>query len=163
VLGLGVTRSILEIMKRSFGFLATLVVLTAPAAAQTVSYEARWLAVQDFLREQGYDLFRSRVEVVTNGDTSRMWVDLQAGSEYVLIGMCDDRCEKLDLGVSDFYHQPVAPNVDFGDASLVLITAERSDRYRLRGEPVSCGGASCIVALAVFRRDGILTAARRRP
>lgn len=150
-------------MRRSVGFLVTLVVLSAPAVAQTVSYEARWLAVQEFLREQGYDLSRSRVEVVANGDTSRLWVDLQAGSEYVLIGLCDDRCGTVDVGLSDFYHQPVTPNVDFGESALVLITAERSDRYRLLGEPTSCDGASCVVGLAVFRRDGLVTTARRRP
>lgn len=149
-------------MTRLLGFLMLLGVPAAPATAQSVSYEARWVAVQGFMQDLGYDLSRSRFEVVSPGDTARQWVDFQAGSAYVVVALCGDRCRAVDLRMSDFYRQPVTPDVDFGDASIFMFTAARSDRYRLHAEPMGCDGASCIVGVAVFRRDGVVTAARRR-
>jgi hypothetical protein len=79
---------------------------------------------------------------------------LEAGREYLIVGVCDDECGDLDLRVHDTLGRPVAADEDALPRPMVDFTPKRGGEHAVRASMVSCGQTVCRYAVAVLAVEG---------
>ena len=77
-------------------------------------------------------------------------VFLEAGRQYLIVGVCDDDCSDLDLRLHDTVGRAVAAAEDGLPRPMIDFTPRRSGEHALRTSMVACSRAVCRYAVAVF-------------
>jgi hypothetical protein len=149
-------------MRRSVALIPFLLLATAPAAYSQGSYrtilEAQLDAVQDRMSTEGYrpdskaaytDMI---VGVLDPGAEVGLEVDLVAGVEYMIMGVCDADCDDLDLTLTDTEGTEVSSDA-LDDAYPVLVfTAPSSGAHILWVTMFDCSVSPCSFGYKVFRK-----------
>jgi hypothetical protein len=88
-------------------------------------------------------------------------VQLTAGVQYVLFGVCDKDCTDFDLQLSDAGGNAVASDVEPDDTPMVRITPTRTGMYTVQGVMASCGQEPCYYGIGVYGNASAIAAAPR--
>ncbi|MFC1575565.1 PPC domain-containing protein [Gemmatimonadota bacterium] len=75
---------------------------------------------------------------------------LQAGSEYIVIGFCDADCGDLDLFLLDPSGNEIQSDVLPDKEPVLAFTAEATGRYQVRVDMVACSAEPCGFGVAVY-------------
>lgn len=131
-------------------FLPLLVVLPAALWAQTPSERVRALGHE----AAGYSLVgQIRVGALPKGGEGVFPVELAAGSDYVVVGFCDEQCDDLDLLLLDPAGATVTSDV-LPDAEPTLrFTAEESGLHEVWVVVVGCSAESCSFGAGVYAAE----------
>ena len=82
----------------------------------------------------------------------RFTIDLEAGTEYRIVGTCDNDCTDVDL----FLYDPSGALVDSDeladDIPVVSVTPQRSGTYALEGLMFECATEFCFVGIGAWAR-----------
>jgi hypothetical protein len=87
-------------------------------------------------------LNQSRFEMVS--------LDLDIGTQYVILGQCDTDCSDLDFVLYDQAGNQVDDDVEMDDAPVVAVTPRRSGTYRVKVTMATCTAEPCRYGVAVF-------------
>ncbi len=87
-----------------------------------------------------------------NGETASDTVTLTGGAAYVLLGVCDDDCAALELGLLAANGYEVDAARRSGNAPIVRVTPRETMRYRVTIRMTGCGMNPCWYGLRIFRR-----------
>jgi hypothetical protein len=92
-----------------------------------------------------------RAGALDNGETASDTVTLAGGTAYVLLGVCDDDCATLELGLFAANGYEVDAASRSGNAPIVRITPRETARYRVAVRMTGCGMNPCWFGVRVFR------------
>jgi hypothetical protein len=131
-----------------------------PAAAQqSRQVVVRQLeSVPSMARGQGYSLDRgafgtgSLVGLLPASGTVALEMELRAGTEYMIVGVCDEDCDDLDLRMNDADSETLDDDLLDDDAPILTFTPRKSGPHSLIISMASCSANSCYFGLSVNRK-----------
>jgi hypothetical protein len=100
--------------------------------------------------------FASVAEIVTGslaeGRSHSVELELDAGVEYMIVGVCDVDCSDVDLFLRDRSGRVVDSDVEMDDVPVVTVTPQRTGSYILEVRMVACSAAPCRYGLGMYGR-----------
>ena len=87
-----------------------------------------------------------------SGASTNHSVQLNGGTSYSLIGVCDNDCSDLDLRLYDPNGREVASDVLTDDKPVVSWTPRRTGTYTVRAIMTSCSSEPCRYGIGVYGR-----------
>ena len=104
--------------------------------------------------EEGFAPFDSRrTGELGLGGVAGEEIDLQAGTTYGIVGLCDVDCSDLDLRLLDPDAASVSEDDAGDDGPVLLVTAGTSGVFTVEVSMVRCAAASCGWAVQVYADD----------
>ncbi|MEO0559857.1 MAG: hypothetical protein AAF170_16935 [Bacteroidota bacterium] len=88
------------------------------------------------------------------GSEERFTIDLDAGQEYVIAGVCDNDCTDIDLRLYDPDGELVDEDVLEDDVPVVTVTPDREGQYTIEGIMYECQTEFCFIGLSAWVRQG---------
>ena len=146
-------------MKRILIFLAA--VAAAAAAPAPAHAQDEWTQqVRRYLQQygsrfeaEGYTLTHRIYTGALNDDASeRVQLDLDIGTEYQIIGACDNDCSDVDLTLYDGNGNVVDSDLLADDVPIVSVTVTRSGNFTVVVSMASCSAEPCRYGIGVFGR-----------
>lgn len=86
--------------------------------------------------------------------TERFTIDLEAGQEYQIVGVCDNDCTDIDLRLYDPSGNLVDEDVLEDDVPVVTVTPDQAGQYAIDGIMYECQTDFCYIGLAAWARQG---------
>jgi hypothetical protein len=124
-------------------------------AARATSTVNQLLASANRLaRAHGYTQAASRpASGALNDDHSEdVGLTLNAGRQYLLVGVCDADCSDMDLRLTSPGGSVVAQDVETDDTPVLQFTAPASGSYRVRVMMATCTTNPCYYGVALYAR-----------
>lgn len=87
-----------------------------------------------------------------NGTSEPHTINLDGGTAYMLVGVCDNDCADLDFRLYDANGNEIASDVANDDTPVISITPRRSGRYILRAVMADCRADPCRYGIGVYGR-----------
>ena len=92
----------------------------------------------------------ARVGTLNTEESESFTLTLQAGVSYIVMGTCDEDCERLDLVLSDVTSHDLAADRASDNAPVVRVTPRETASYRVRTIMANCRMNPCWYGLAVL-------------
>ena len=86
------------------------------------------------------------------GASTNHSVQLNGGTAYSLIGVCDNDCSDFDLRLFDSSGREVASDVLTDDTPIVSVTPRRSGTYTVRAIMTACSNQPCRYGIGIYGR-----------
>lgn len=143
-------------MKHIMIVAAALALFAVPGRA---SAQDPWLAlVQEQLQAASSAVqsegFASTHDVVTGrlaeGEAEEIEVELDAGIDYVVLGVCDQDCSDVDLVLRDPAGNVVDNDVATDDVPVVAVSPTRTGTYTVEVHMAACSAEPCRYGVAVY-------------
>ncbi|MFL5541750.1 MAG: hypothetical protein ACJ8J0_22380 [Longimicrobiaceae bacterium] len=112
--------------------------------------QAASIAINNGLRRTHEPLIGS---LRTNASTNHA-VQLNAGTAYQIIGVCDNDCSDFDLRLFDPSGREVDSDVLTDDKPVVSVTPSRSGTYTVRAIMTTCSSEPCRYGIGVYGGGG---------
>ncbi len=134
--------------------------LAAPTVMRAQSYTDQ---MQGYMNTQAQNsAFRegfASVSTMQTGSTNQgsntsHYVQLNGGSNYMIIGVCDRDCTDVDLRLYDPSGNNIATDVATDDHPTLRFLAPVTGNYRLQVEMAQCAHNPCFYGYQVFMRQG---------
>lgn len=104
------------------------------------------------LPEQGFSLIDvPKTELLAAESASTVSLNLAPGSEYVVLGVCDNDCSDLDLALIKGGIE-LAKDTEEDDWPYLKVTPTSSPDYDIKVSMHSCSTATCGYQLSIWRR-----------
>lgn len=87
-----------------------------------------------------------------DGESTRLGLNLDGGTAYMLVGVCDNDCADLDFRLFDPNGNEVAADVATDDTPVITITPRRGGQYTLQAVMADCRNAPCRYGIGVYGR-----------
>ena len=105
------------------------------------------------IREHGYSADRDPITGSLNSAANEsMMVNLQGGTRYAIVGVCDNDCSDVDLRIWDPNGTKLAEDIQTDDTPVLEFTATVTGQYRLSVEMATCRTNPCYWGVQVFKR-----------
>jgi hypothetical protein len=141
-------------MKLRLLALAAVVVATAAAAQQDAWTQQVRRQLQEFgarFEDQGYRMIhRIYTGALDDGESEAVELSLDIGTEYQIVGACDEDCTDLDFVLYDGSGREVDSDLLEDDVPVVAVTVTRSGAFRLRVAMAACSEEPCRYGIGVF-------------
>ena len=131
--------------------------LIAPTLAAQDQWEQQvrqqLIQISGFLTNDGYTLTHVSTDNALNDDgTFELWLDLEGGVEYAIVGVCDEDCSDVDLEVFSSEGVSIDSYYDLDDFPLVALIPNRSARFRIHVYMAACSLEPCSWGVGIFGR-----------
>lgn len=87
---------------------------------------------------------------LAQGDDEEFELDLEAGTNYFVVGVCDGGCSDLDLVLTDGSGEEVEADREMDDVPMLAIEGQRGS-FVLSVQMATCSSAQCHYGVRVFR------------
>jgi hypothetical protein len=92
------------------------------------------------------------VDTLDDGGAVRLEARLEAGVEYMIVGVCDYDCSDLDLVLLDEAGEVLEQDLEMDDVPLLSFTPVRSGRLVLEVRMPSCSTEICYFGVMAFQK-----------
>jgi len=92
----------------------------------------------------------TRVGTLDTDESASFTLTLQAGVSYIVVGTCDEDCERLGLVLSDLSSHDLAADRASENAPLVRLTPSQTASYRVKVVMESCRMNPCRYGVALI-------------
>ena len=134
--------------------LAPLALAATPQAAFAQSdVDVVWTqlqSVRELATDNGYGLRNYIVGLLDDGESDSWTFPLEAGSTYLITGVCDADCSDLDIEVRDENGTPIVEDATADDVPVVQFQVPSSGRYTVDVRMYSCSTSFCYFGLGIF-------------
>jgi hypothetical protein len=145
-------------MKRSLSALfalAAIPLVSSAASAQSNEWMTQVRRQLDgagtSLRSRGYTLSHEIKTGSLNQSANEDYtLDLDAGTEYQILGFCDNDCSDVDLTLFDAAGNEVDSDLQVDDYPVVSVAPTHSGRYRVRVTMATCTAEPCYYGVGVY-------------
>lgn len=105
-------------------------------------------------RGRGYTVAASTpaTGALNDGGSEYVGVTLNAGREYLMVGVCDGDCSDMDLRLFSPAGNEIARDVAVDDTPVLQFVAPSSGSYRVRVEMADCNVNPCYYGVALYAR-----------
>jgi hypothetical protein len=141
-------------------FLIWLGASVTPSSAQNTSANQVW----DQLQNRAYTTAANESFVLVNyvvgwlnqgeseGGDSNWPRTLDAGFSYLIVGVCDNDCSDVDLGLEDQDGVAIATDTGTDDMPMIRFTPSTTALYWIEPTMHTCSREPCGYGIAVFRK-----------
>jgi hypothetical protein len=141
-------------------FLVWLGASVTPLSAQSTSANQVW----DQLQGRAYTTAANEGFVLVNyvvgwlnkgqseGGDSNWARTFDAGYSYLIVGVCDNDCPDVDLGLEDEEGVVVATDTGVGDMPMIRFTPSTTVYYWIEPTMHACSREPCGYGIAIFRK-----------
>jgi hypothetical protein len=145
-------------MKRTALALAAVAGMLVSTTAAALPQD-EWVAQVRRLLQTAGQTFESRGYSMTHriytgsldqGANEMVSLDLQIGTQYQIMGACDNDCSDLDFVLYDAGGNQVDQDVELDDVPIVSVTPSRSGTYRVKVTMATCKAEPCRYGIGVF-------------
>jgi hypothetical protein len=140
-------------MKLPFIALAaiTAALVSAPAQAQEEIVTTQLDSAVVLMAGQGFTPADDAVRgALDQGEDEEFELELEAGSQYFVVGVCDGDCEDLDLVLTDGDGEEVEADREMDDVPMLAIEGQ-SGTFVLSVQMATCTANPCYYGVRVFR------------
>jgi hypothetical protein len=103
------------------------------------------------LGQQGFTLTHDiYTDALKQGETEDVTVDLDRGSRYLIVGVCDNDCKDLDLQLLNSAGREVDRDVERDDYPMVAAQPSRDETFTVRAIMAQCTDNPCRYGFGVF-------------
>lgn len=95
------------------------------------------------------DIYQGRLD---KDKTTNLNVELQAGKDYVLWGVCDQDCTDIDLVIYNSDGDEVDSDLETDDTPLLHVIPSRNGRYRIKVSMVKCSANPCRYGVGLWSK-----------
>jgi len=96
----------------------------------------------------------ARVGTLDTDESESLTLTLQAGVSYVVVGTCDEDCERLGLVLSDLSSHDLAADRASDNAPLVRLVLHQTASYRVKVVMERCRMNPCRFGVALITLPG---------
>ena len=96
-----------------------------------------------------HEVFMGRLDDDANESLN---IPLDAGTKYVIVGVCDQDCSDIDLKVTDPSGTEVASDLETNDKPTLQFTAGAAGSYRVKVTMVACTANPCRYGVGVWAK-----------
>ena len=133
-----------------------MLLVSSPATAQdewTRQVRSQLRAAGERFEQDGYELTHDiSTGSLNQGASYRVTMDLSIGTEYFIMGVCDEDCSDLDLVLYDRAGNIVDSDMAMDDYPIVNVVPSRSGTYTVEVRMATCSIAPCRYGVGVFGR-----------
>lgn len=105
------------------------------------------------LEDRGYEMSH---DVYTGSlgdkDNEYLTLNLRSGSDYAIVGVCDEDCSDIDLRLFDQDGDEVSADVESDDNPIVQVHPHSSGKYRIKVIMAACSTSPCFYGVGVFSK-----------
>ena len=135
----------------------TVLLLPATAAAQNSRWHTQVRAQLDrfgtLVTERGYhQTHQIKTGSLRERENEYLSLELDAGREYALLGVCDEDCSDIDLRLFDQDGDEVDADVETDDYPVVSVRPDRTARYRVKVIMATCSTSPCFYGVGVYAK-----------
>lgn len=94
--------------------------------------------------------FAPRLGVLNAEESESFTLTLQAGVSYIVVGTCDEDCERLGLVLSDLSSHDLAADRASENAPVVRLTPRETASYRVKAVMEDCRMNPCRYGVALI-------------
>jgi hypothetical protein len=87
---------------------------------------------------------------LNEGASEMVTLNLSIGTQYQIMGQCDNDCTDLDLTLYDGASNQIAQDIELDDVPVVAVTPRRSGTFRVRVTMATCSAEPCRYGIGVF-------------
>jgi hypothetical protein len=110
---------------------------------------------QEIAESDGYRrIEENRTGSLDASERESLTLSFQAGTDYMIVGACDQDCSDLDLRLYDPNGNEVDEDIELDDTPIVDATASSSGRYRVDVIMVSCSTEPCFYGVGIYGKGG---------
>jgi hypothetical protein len=136
---------------------ASVSVVTSAASAQQNEWVAQvrrqLTSAGSSFSERGYTLSHDVHTGSLRDDASEdLTLTLDAGTEYQIVGVCDNDCSDVDLTLYNAAGAVVDSDMLDDDVPIVSVTPARSGRYRVHVSMAVCTTEPCYYGVGVYSK-----------
>ena len=96
-----------------------------------------------------HEIFMGRLDDDQNESLN---IPLDGGTQYILVGTCDQDCSDVDLTIYDPDGNEVDSDLETDDKPVLQLTARNSGRYRVKVSMVACSANPCRYGVGVWAK-----------
>ncbi len=138
-------------------FAAMTALLTGPSAVAQDPYRAQVMAQLEIIAEmfstEGYVMLDGYTEsALEDGASEDIWLELDGGTEYVLVGVCDEDCTDVDLELFSSESVSIDSDYEVDDFPVVAVTPYQTQRYRIHVYMAACSVEPCSWGVGLYSR-----------
>ena len=140
-------------MKLSFIALAAVAaaMLATPAQAQPQIVTTQLDSAVVLMRAQGFTPADDAVRgTLAQGADEEFELDLESGTNYFVVGVCDGGCKDLDLVLTSSEGEEVEADRELDDVPMLAIEGQRGS-FVLSVQMATCESGECHYGVRVFR------------
>jgi len=137
--------------------LASTVIISTPIVALAGRYQdqirIQLLGAALTLGFGNYDLaYDPYIDTLDRNRSEYLTVNLQGGTSYALVGVCDEDCQDLDLRLYDENGNLVSSDNSSDDIPVVSVTPSWSGQFQIKATMYECSTSYCYYGVGVFSR-----------
>lgn len=91
-----------------------------------------------------------RSGALDGGAEETIQINLEAGTTYAIVGVCDQDCDDMDLMLTDAAGRPIAQDILDDNVPVLRPEITRSGRYNLQVSMPACSVNPCEYGIAIF-------------
>jgi hypothetical protein len=130
-------------------------------APTTADAQSRWeRQVRDqikragrILEDRGFELSHDTYTgSLGNQENESLTLSLRAGTDYAIIGVCDEDCTDIDLRLFDEDGDEIDSDLETDDNPVVQVSPRSSGKYRIKVVMATCSTSPCFYGVGVFSK-----------
>ena len=130
-------------------------------APTTADAQSRWeRQVRDqiksagrILEDRGFELSHDLYTgSLSNHDNESVTLNLRSGTDYAILGVCDEDCTDIDLRLFDEDGDEIDSDVETDDNPVVQVSPRHSGKYRIKVIMATCSTSPCFYGVGVFAK-----------
>jgi hypothetical protein len=90
---------------------------------------------------------------LAEGDSAVIVLQLEAGLQYLVVGVCDEDCSDLDFDITGPTGEQVDEDYELDDTPIVAAEVKTAGGYSLTVSMAGCSVELCGFAVAVFAKS----------
>ncbi|MEO6068332.1 MAG: hypothetical protein ABIQ41_10185 [Gemmatimonadales bacterium] len=96
-----------------------------------------------------HEIFMGRLDDDANESLN---IPLDSGTQYILVGKCDQDCTDVDLTIYDPNGNEIDSDLETDDKPVLQLTAHSNGRYRVKVSMVTCTANPCRYGVGVWAK-----------
>ncbi|HIK29466.1 MAG: hypothetical protein N3E45_11345 [Oscillatoriaceae bacterium SKW80] len=79
-------------------------------------------------------------------------MQLNAGTEYTIVALCDEDCSYINLKITDMYGNEIAADMKDDNYPLITLTPTWTGKFQANAIIQNCSADFCYFGLGVFSK-----------
>lgn len=90
------------------------------------------------------------VDSLGDGGSDSLTLNLQAGTSYAIVGVCDEDCGDIDLRLYDAKGNFIDSDTSSDDNPVVTVTPRWTSNFQVQVKMASCSNSPCYYGVGAF-------------
>ncbi|HTR20436.1 MAG TPA: hypothetical protein VMH88_06215 [Gemmatimonadales bacterium] len=103
------------------------------------------------LADKGYkQTHEAKTGSLHNSESESFTLELDGGTDYAIVGVCDNDCDDIDLRLFNDDGDEVDSDTKTDDVPIVVASPRKTSKYRIKVIMASCKTSPCWYGIGVY-------------